>query len=211
MSEFDPTAWSLGVHSTLAGLSLAGYYKLGDRTAVYSKIAGELEGLKATLRARIAGLLEDYLKDVFSRTPGDPHLSSAQSNRSELYVPVRYAEQPTMPLGTDAYRQALRDFMLVDGAELLSAHWGLDRACRRWCDAARWLSWVLLVALAWEVLCAAVLGILGKLCAVVLPAWMPSWSFLPTTLLAVSFFACLAVMLWSHDEIMRNRRTYGDL
>lgn len=211
MTDFDPESWSLGVHGTLAVLSLGGYYKCGDRTEAYSKIAGELEQLLDSLRVRICGQLERELEPVFERAPGNPRFSRQREFGPQLLLPNGYSEQAASPVGSDAYREAIRSFLASGGGDLLDSHWGLRRAVHRWCDAAKALSWVLLGGLAWELICCGALGLLSKLIGVGLPSWFNGWSFLPTALCAFAFIAALASALWNHDIIMNHRRQYRDL
>ena len=88
---------------------------------------------------------------------------------------------------------------------------GPRRARSAWCFWARVLSWTVLGLNFWEVLCIAILGLIGKLSAIEIPEYLASWSFAPTAVFVLAFFSCQAGLLRHHDVIHDNKNQYPDL
>jgi len=192
--------WALGIHGVVLPFSLFGLYRYSDRTELFTKTVGDTDDLLDRMRGTVAAGLEEELRPVFERSDGEPL----------IVTPKQYTERPTNPVGSEAYREALRRF--VDGkAQVLVDYVRTHKARRVWCSWARMLSWIVLILAFWQVLCLAGLGLVGKLFAVEIADWAVKWSFGPTVVLVGLFFVCQGVMLRQHDVIHDSKSRHYNL
>jgi hypothetical protein len=190
----DLISWALGAHGVILPLSFVALYRYSDRSDLFAKAVGDMEGLSDRMRAGITAALEDELNPVFERAEGEPRTVTM----------VGYSERPTNPVGSDKYRQALRRF--IDGnARALIDYVCVYHAKNTWCRWARFLGWAVLSLAFWQVVCVAILGIAGKLIMLQIPETAVKLSFLPSTLLIVLFFLCQGVLLRQHDIIYESK------
>jgi len=199
--ETDSTgvlAWTLGSHAMILPLALIAFHKYGDRTEIFSKALADTDSLLASMRKRVVTAFEEGLSDTFYRAGSDPILIS----------PDLYTERPVNPVGSDDFRQSLSG--IIDGnADILVDYMRTSRARKLWCFWARILSWTVLIAAIWQVICVAGLGLGVKLLAFNVPIYWVKWSFGPTTVLVSLFFICQVAMLLHHDVIQESKGQYN--
>lgn len=191
-------AWTLGSHVGVLSLALIAFYKYGDRTEIFSKALADTDSLLASMRKRVVTAFEEGLSDTFYRAGSDPILVS----------PDFYTERPVNPVGSDDFRQSLR--RIIDGnADILVDYMRTSRARKLWSFWARILSWTVLIAAIWQVICIAGLGLGVKLLAFNVPVYLVKWSFGPTAVFVCLFFVCQGAMLWQHDVIQESKSKYN--
>jgi hypothetical protein len=190
----DLISWALGAHGVILPLSLVALYRYSDRTDMFAKAVGDMEGLADRMRAGITSALEDELNPVFEQAEGEPRTVTMEG----------YSERPTNPVGSDRYRQALRRFIDAN-AKALVDYVCVGHAKKTWCLWARFLSWAVLSLAFWQAICVAILGVAGKLIALEIPETAVKLSFLPSALLIVLFFLCQGVLLRQHDIIHESK------
>ena len=196
----DVVAWALGIHVVVLPFSLAGLYRYSDRSDLFAKSIGDTDDLLARMQRQVATAIEDELAPVFDRAEGEP----------QIVRPDGYSERPANPVRSDAFQEAVRRFVYSDAPALVD--YGRARRARSaWCFWARVLSWTVLGLNFWEVLCIAILGLIGKLSAIEIPEYLASWSFAPTAVFVLAFFSCQAGLLRHHDVIHDNKNQYPDL
>lgn len=201
MTTAELVTWTLGVHGTLATLSLVGFYKYGDRTSMFGKCLSDVEDLLLRMRRRIAIDLGEELEPVFERAEGEP----------TLVLPSSYTEHATNPVGSDAYREAIRRFADQGGSTVLADYGRTLHAKAQWSTCARQLSWTMLVLLVWEIACAALFGVAGKMVGIDIAECVPKWSFAPTGVFVLAFLWCQAWLLRHHDVIQASKAKYDDV
>lgn len=196
----DPLSISLTVHLAILPFSLAGLYRFSGRSQLFTKSTADVDDLLSRLRRAAATDLERELHPVFERS------SSAPS----LVLPEDYYERHTNPVGSEVFRQAVRDFMenttgkLVSYKQVTEAKRGLGKWYRR-------LSWSVYALVVWQIVICAMIGLLGGMFHFPLCDAYASWSFLPTAICVASFLLCLGGTLNQHDTIQTFKERYDGL
>ena len=190
----------LGVHGVVLPLSLAGLYRYSDRTTLFAKSLGDTDELLLRMRRSVATAIQDELAPVIQRAGGEP----------VIVGPAGYVERAVDPIPSDAFREAMLSFLHANTGALVD-YGQVHRARNKWAAWARALSWTVLFLAAWEAFCLMVLGFVGSLLSVPIPAGTFNLSLVPTALLAMSFFGCQAALLRQHDVIHGNKIKYPEL
>lgn len=200
MTPAEILTWTLGIHVGVIPLAVAGFYKYTDRTDIFKRSIAEADDLLQRMREHAADALEEKLSPVFQRSRTEPL----------IVTPFQYSERPTNPIGSDAYREAFREFIDMTSGVLIDYGQAL-KARTRWCRWARLLSWTVYLFALWEVVCVALFGLVGKLLDVTLPDRLAVWSFAPTALLVLFFFLSQGIMLRQHDVIHNFKERHADV
>lgn len=205
MTDFDPVVWTLSVHGTLAVLALAGHRHYSDQPHRLKVVDEGVDPLLVRLRAHMGDSLAELLTPVFRRAPGAFKFEST-SQDSPLLLPVGFTEEPSSPVGSEAYNEAIRRFLEAGGDSSTSMHWALCRARDRWCFCSCTLGWMSLLLLIWELACSALFGVGALLAGIKLPNWATAWSFLPTGCLVLAVIVLMIVSQASQDRILFVKR-----
>lgn len=200
ISDFDLLTWTCGIHVAILPFALLGLHRYTDRSSYCSKFLDDTNKFLLQLRSSVTRSLDSFISPVFDRSVSEPRIITTEF----------YAERQINPVGSEAYRQALRAFIDSDSGPL--ADYGfIFRARNRWSKWARVLSWIVLSLALWEAVCAAVFGVLGKLIGVQIPEIIAKSSFAPTAILVFSVFLCLGMMLHYNDIISKKEAIYHDI
>ena len=197
MTHNDLVNLCLSYHTPVMVAVLAAYYKYGDRTEIFRK---SLQGTDATLtrlRQKIAVELEKKLQPIFENS----------GTMSVLLIPESYTERPANPVGSEVYRESIRDF-LDTSSEAVGDYRTLYIARRRWCFWAKFLSWSLLVLLGWQFVVVGSIMFVDKVGGIPISDWLLKWSALPSGLVMVCCLTSLPCMLRCHDVIIDYRMRY---
>ena len=192
----------LTAHGGVLGVSLILFYSYSDRTDGF---AGSLKGIstvQAGMGRRMVAELSNTLEPVFE-SPG--------SVPSPVLGPdgEAYSEHAVNPIGSEAFREALRDFV-EENSVPLAEYRSLMAASNSWCFWTNKLSWFVLSLLIWQIVATAV-TFLDKLTAVTLPTYVNVALWVPTVGLGL---ACLLAVLGRflyYTRITRFRMKYGEL
>ena len=139
----------LAFHGSLLAISLAAFYKYGDRLDATKSTRGHmtacLEKIKNQIRVRVASCLEPVFADFevvtvsqILRLDGHPH---------ELESSVR-------PEGSEKFHNAL-DTFVDERHDAIVDYRILKESLSAWESAVRVRSWVCLATVVWQVLCLA--------------------------------------------------------
>ncbi len=200
MTPTDVLNAALGCHGAVFVGSATAFYKYGDRSELFSKSLAGAEAALVQMRSRIADELGRALAPLFTNPGTDPSPILDQTGS-------RYVERPINPVGSEAYKETVRDF--CEGDSIVILHYrSLDRSLARWLWWARWISWTILLLTVWELVACALGGLLR------LGEWSPAlsivWaSFLPTAILMACFIVQLFALQHHHDGIMEIRGRYS--
>src|SRR6266852_9727879 len=148
----------LGCHTSIFVAASAAYYKYGDRTELFNRSLQGTDSAFGRIRQRITVELADALKPIFENPGSVPTPIFAPSGES-------YIERAVNPVGSELYKEAIRDF-LENSGDAIADYRSLLLARRGWCFWARFLSWSLLGLLVLEILLLASIGLLDKVCEV---------------------------------------------
>lgn len=154
-----------------------------------------------TLRQRIAGDLGDRLDPVFE-SPGSvpsPVLNTAGDT---------YVEHPVNPVGSEAYREAIRDFVEAF-ADSMSDYRSLLLARRSWSFWSRCLNWNILAMTVWQLIAISV-ALADKCTGWQLPEWACAMISIPTALGIIAFVVCIFCCIRSRHKINKLRLKYGE-
>lgn len=198
MTHGELVNWALTIHGSLLVAAWAAYGKYGDRTELISK---SLQGVDETLRRiglAMAEELGNALGPVFENAP----IVSAGEGGKDIYK-----ERQANPVGSELFREAIRDFITSE-AEALSDYRTLLLARARWQLWARLLSWSNLLLIIWQVFVVGLLALGDKLLALHISDALIRWSSVPSSVGVVIGLACLTYTLRQHDVITRLRTEY---
>lgn len=204
MSPALSSGWTLGVHATILPFAMVALYRYSDRTQLFSKTVGDMDGALTRMRRRVASALQDSLRPVMEDTE-DPTLLLDSSGND-----VSYRSRATDAVDSERFREALLSFM-DSHCESLAHFQELLRARNNWCYCARRLSWCVLALTVWQILAIAVVGLVDKLFQVTLPFCFLLLSFFPTAFLVGALFLFLALCMWHQDRIHDHKSRYYDL
>jgi len=200
MTHSQLIASVLSVHAAVLAVTLGAYYKYSEHSASFAK---SFDGMTATLRRirrKIAAALAKQLQPVFDGARSDP--SPIIDAHGGTYV-----ERPINPVGSESYREAVREF--IEGDDGALADYRLLLTARgRWCWWAKTRSWLILSLLFWQVVAASVLGILDRLFGVALPTWLVQWSLLPTATFVLTVLAQCTLIMRQDDIVLHMKEHY---
>jgi hypothetical protein len=200
MTPTDLLNAALGFHGAAFVGAATAYYKYGDRSELFSKSLAGTEAALVQMRSHIADELGRVLAPLFASPGTDPY---------PILDPTgsRYVERPLNPVGSEAYKEAVRDF--CETYSVVIVHYRtLHRSCERWLAWARTISWTILLLTVWELVACAIGGLLK------LDDWPPSFSvvaasFFPTAVFAACLIVQLFALQYHHDGIMDIRGRYN--
>jgi len=189
----------LGLHASVLLAAIAAFQVYGERSEAFQKSLYGTDELKTRLNAQIANALAAALSPVFQNAGSEPTLLVNPSG-----VPIlSYQEVPINVVGSEAYREAVRDFV-EQGADLLTDYRVLRSARDRWCGWSQRLSWGILLLLVWQAI--AGVGIAADQFGFVnVPDRVVYGSLVPTAAIFFLNLACLFPRMRSHDSIMKLR------
>lgn len=190
---------ALSIHSSVLVASIVAYYKYGDRTELIDRGLRGSDAVLTEMRRRIASELIDLLDEYFQASRTTPTVTAEDD--------LTYAERPTNPVRSEAFRETIRDY--VEGHSEVIAHYRMLLSARNsWCSWARFLSWSLLVLIEVEIVIVGALAFVDKLSAWEFPDWSIQWSWLPVALLVGTCVLPLAFMLRKHDIMTKFKIQY---
>jgi hypothetical protein len=192
MAANELAADALLVHSAVLVPALAAYLKYGDRSELVAKSLGGIEATIAKIAAQIAGELDEHLRPLFQ----------GQVVNIALELPAEYAERPADPLGSEAYRNALKEYTNANSSSLADL-WMLRRVRDSWCFWARGLSWLVVATCGYEMLAAGYLSIGVRIVGQAPSGAILQGSFVPTGLLVLGVVGAAVMMLIRHDFIVK--------
>ncbi|NQT18355.1 MAG: hypothetical protein HQ592_01530 [Planctomycetes bacterium] len=187
----------LGLHGFVLAGALAALYKYGDRTNCLKEILQGNKEVLSQMRRLIANKLGEALLPVF-----DNPKSIVQS----IVLPHSYDEVEISPAGSEAYYDALFDFVEKD-SEALADYKTMHISVKAWTRRAKWLSRFVLYLLTWQFL-AAVATFLVIRPILPLPGWAIEWSWIPTLFLIGACLINFYGMLRHHDRMLDCRSKY---
>jgi hypothetical protein len=202
MNHADLINTLLTAHGTLAGLALVVFYTYSDRTDGFGTSLKGITSVIAEMRRRITAELGNRLDPVF-QSPG--------SVPSPLFAPDgnTYVEHSVNPVGSEAYREALRDFV-ESHSESMADYRSLTVACSAWCFWAGTFSWLVLGLLVWQVI---VVGsvFLDKLSVWTLPDGLNCAFWGPTVLVGASCMVAVVCRCLYFNKLTKLRVKHGEL
>ncbi len=192
----------LTAHAGILGVALVLFYTYSDRTDGF---AASLKGVSTAL----AEMRRRMVAELGSRL--DPIFESPGSVPSPVLGPdgEAYSERAVNPIGSEAFREALRDFV-EDNSAPLADYRSLMAASNSWCFWANKLSWFVLSLFIWQIVATAV-TFLDKVSAWALPTYVNVALWVPTVAIGL---ACLLAVLGRflyYTRITRFRMKYGEL
>ena len=178
--------------------AIAAYYKYGDRTEIFTKSLQGADATLARLRQRIAADLAKKLKPIF-----DNH-----GTMSVLLVPEGYTERAANPVGSEIYRESVREF-LENSTDAVIDYRTLHLSRNSWCSWAKFLSWSILILMVWQMIVVGALSFIDKVGGIPIPDWLLKWSALPT---GIAVFCCLIPLpcMLRHHDVITDYRTHYD-
>ena len=202
MSHSDLIDVLISIHVPVLLTSLAAFYAYSDRTDGFAaSLKGTTEVL-TELRRCICKSLEESLRPIFD-SPG--------SVPSPVLRPDggTYVEHNVNPVGSEIYRETLRDF-LDDRMEWMSDYHALTHARERWCFWSGAFRNVLLGLFSWQLLaCGFIFA--DKVSSFVVPGWLSSSFSTGTALGVVSSIATVVFRLAYYRTIVNLRLKYAEL
>ena len=202
MNHADLIDTLLKVHGAIAGLALVVFYTYSDRTDGFGTSLKGITSVIAEMRRRIVAELSKRLDPVFQSPGSDPSpLFDAGGNT--------YVEHSVNPVGSEAYREALRDF-LEGHSEAMADYRSLTVACNAWCFWAGVFSWLVLGLFVWQVI---VVGsvFLDKVSAWTLPDGLNCAFWVPTVLAGVGCIIAVICRCLYFNKMTKLRVKYGEL
>jgi len=194
---------ALGVHAAALVGAVAAYYRYGDRTELFARSLHGMESMVRQMRQQIGADLEDRLRPIFEN-PGAmrPPILGQDGNT--------YIEQAANPVGSEGYREAVREFVEKQ-AGTISDFRSLLLAKAAWCFWARFLSWAILGFLTWQLAAVGALAFLDRIGGLALPEWSIKWSALPTSLCVLACLVPLPMLLRNHDRVTDYKQRYEEV
>ncbi len=190
----------LGVHAAVLIGAIGAFYKYGERSTLFTVSLSGVDATIRRLRRRIADDLAAHLRPLFESPGSDPSPIITSNGGS-------YGERPVNPVGSESYREFVRDFVERDDAAMLDYRL-LVAAKTSWCRWARLRGWLVWSLLLWQVLAVILLAIIDKLFGVEIADWIVKWPFVPTALLVIGFVIMSAVVMRQDDRILRVKERY---
>lgn len=201
MSHADLVTVILSIHGPILLGTLAAYYKYGDRTEIFTRSLQGTDDLLRKMRESLAALLEQRLDPVF-RNPGsvpspiiDPHGDT-------------YIERPINPVGSEQYREALRDFVDAEATRIVDYRSAYE-AGMQWCKWSKRLSWALLFFWIYQGAAAGIVIVFDVACSIKIPEFFLLGSIAPTGLLFVFVAVAASMCQWHHTKICDLRLEHG--
>lgn len=200
MTLADPLNSVLGAHGAVLLVAWGALHKYGDRSDLFGKSLAGVDSTLERLRRKISSALARHLEPVFKGAGSDP--SPILEPKGNMYI-----EKPVNPVGGEAYREAVRDFV-EGGSEAIADYVALLKARDEWCRWAKTRGWAMLFLFVWEFLAVCALGIGVALLDVPSPKWILSSSLVPTVFLALAVVALFAMVMRQDDRILHGRSRY---
>ncbi len=202
MSHSDLVDVLLKMHVTVLLASLAAFYAYSDRTDGFAaSLKGTTEVL-TELRRRIAKALGDKLTPIFE-SPG--------SVPSPVLGPDggTYVERAVNPVGSEIYRETIRDFV-EERADWICDYHSLLSARDRWCFWAGAFRNLLLGLFSWQLITCGLL-FADKVSALELPVWLMCAISTATGLAVASSIVTVVFRLLHYRTIVNLRLKYAEL
>ncbi len=192
----------LAFHGSLLAISLAAFYKYGDRLDATKSTRGHmtacLEKIKNQIRVRVASCLEPVFADFevvtvsqILRLDGHPH---------ELESSVR-------PEGSEKFHNAL-DTFVDERHDAIVDYRILKESLSAWESAVRVRSWVCLATVVWQVLSLALVTGIEKWIGESIPNSMLFATGVVSTFGIIVFLVATAVALFQHDRLLQRAKNY---
>ncbi len=197
----------LQVHGTIAASAIGAFYFYSDRTEGFISSLNGTEAVLAELRRRISAELGEQLGPVFE-VPGSVP-SPVLGPDGTAIDRGAYVERPVNPIGSESFREALRDF-IDDRANSLADYRSLVIARVGWCFWSTLLSRLLLALFVWQVALMSLL-FLDKYGKVSLADWAVSGVCTVTGTFFVVVVASAFVRLNHYSTITNLRLKHGSL
>lgn len=190
----------LGIHAAVLIGAIGAFYRYGDRSTLF---AASLAGVDATIRRirrQIADALATHLSPVFESPGSDPSPIITSNGGS-------YSERRVNPVGSESYRESIRDFLEGDNAAIADYRL-LIAAKTSWCFWARCRGWLILMLLLWQALAVTLLGAIDKIFGVAVTDWLVKWPVGPTALMVIGFVLMSGAVMRQDDRILRIKERY---
>lgn len=192
----------LKVHVGILGVALVLFYSYSDRTDGFAASLKGVSAVQAEMRRRMVGALASRLHDVFQNPGSVPSPVLGPDGEA-------YSERAVNPIGSESFREALRDFM-HDNSSPLADYRSLVAASNSWCFWANKLSWFVFSLFIWQILAAAV-TFLDKVTAWILPNYINVALWVPTVGLGGACLIAVFGRFLYYTRITRFRMKYGEL
>jgi hypothetical protein len=200
MTLGETAGFALKLHGAIWLAGAAAYYKYGDRTDLFEKAARGNRNARQTLRDSIAGELGRQLSPV---------VRDAARTKTPLLNPNgSYIEQPADVTASEAFYQAIRDFVANSSGALVDYRQIL-RSTEQWRKWAGRLSHSILALVVLEtsmLACVVLLELIGMTDDT--REIIMLWSFAPTFVTALTVLVCLAAVHFNQTTISTLRERH---
>ena len=192
----------LTIHAAVGGTSIAIFYYYSDRSDSAIAPLNGTSSVLTELRRRITGDLQNHLDPIFQSPGAVPSPLLAPSGNA-------YFEKAVNPVGSEAFRESIRDFIERSG-DLIDDYRSLLRARRKWCSWCARLSATLIVLIIWQIIFLFIL-FLDKSSFFSVPDAVIYLGSIATAGLVVLCVGCVILRLCHFSTITSLRLKHGQL
>lgn len=198
MSQDQLLTAILAFHSSILVSAVVAYHKYGDRTELFQKSLDGTNSILERLLRLVSSDLEQRLAAVFA-VQDEPRKVVLLTD--ELY------DKPVSPVGSETYREAIRDFVVSSGEGLKDCFY-LMKLRDAWCRWAKRLSWTMLVLVIWQVIASSLVWS-QKIFSLNLPEWSLKVSASITGVLLIAVLVSVVVLQHHHSGVLDLRQKHG--
>ena len=202
MGHSDLIDFLLNINAAVLLASLSVFYAYSDRTDGFTASLKGTKDVLTELRRRISKELEDKLRPIFESPGSVPSPVLGQGGDT-------YFEHPVNPVGSEIYREHIRDFLEEQTVAVCDYH-ALSFACRQWCFWAGILRMILVGLFSWQLVVCVLLSI-DKASKLDCPNWLLCTGSVLTGVFIVGLIVTVVFRLHHYRTITKLRLKYGEL
>lgn len=196
--------WALGIHLSVLGMSLIGFFKCADRTAMFKNSFDLYASTIQRMKESIFGDLSTTLRPLFNQ-PQDRTM-----NVLHIFGPdgEAWREEAINSQETEQYRNLIQRF-IDSNTNAMSDFRTLNLICDRCKFWAGYLSWSIMIVLVLQGAALVYCGIIDKAFDLCSKNWPVYTLIVITVCLVVNAFISLPFLLYFHGRIDKYGRQYA--